>query len=241
MVRDYEGKPQGALISPLLANVYLHYVLDLWAQQWRSRHTKGDVIIMRYADDFVPGFQDRWEAQRFLKELQDRLGYFGLSLHPDKTRLIEFGPHAEPRRRRLGKGKPKTFDFLGFTHICSQTRDGKRFTVGRKTIAKRFRAKLQTVKQQLRRPSIPASLMWPGGSVGCCKGTSTIMLSPAISRVCSLSGRRSSGTGTAPCVVGETAVALPGIASARLRIAGFPRARILHPHPCLRFYAIHPR
>jgi group II intron reverse transcriptase/maturase len=145
------GTPQGAVISPLLANVYLHYVLDLWAQQWRSRHAGGDVIIVRYADDFVLGFQHRSDAERFLQDLQGRLAGFGLSLHPDKTRLIEFGRRAALDRRRRGEGKPETFDFLGFTHICGRTRKGHRFTVRRQTVAKRLRAKLQAVTEHLRR------------------------------------------------------------------------------------------
>jgi group II intron reverse transcriptase/maturase len=145
-----EGTPQGAVISPLFANVYLHYVLDLWAHQWRNRHAKGDVIIIRYADDFVLGFQYRRDAQRFLEELRDRLECFGLSLHPDKTRLIEFGRFAERDRRGRGEGKPETFDFLGFTHICSKTRKTKRFTVKRKTVSKRMRAKLTDLKGELR-------------------------------------------------------------------------------------------
>jgi group II intron reverse transcriptase/maturase len=145
------GTPQGAVISPLLANVYLHYVLDLWADQWRRHEAKGDVIIVRYADDFVLGFQHRWEAERFLSALQDRLGQFGLTLHPDKTRLIEFGRFAADNRSRRGVGKPETFDFLGFTHICGRTHRDNRFTVLRKTIAKRFRASLKAVKVRLRR------------------------------------------------------------------------------------------
>jgi RNA-directed DNA polymerase len=145
------GTPQGAVISPLLANVYLHYVLDLWAHQWRRRHAFGDVIIVRYADDFVLGFQNRSEAERFLADLRERLGQFGLSLHPYKTRLIEFGPAAAPKRRRLGQGKPETFDFLGFTHICGKTRKRRRFTVKRQTITKRLRAKLYELKAHLRR------------------------------------------------------------------------------------------
>ena len=145
------GTPQGAVISPLLANLFLHYALDLWAHQWRRRHAKGDVIIVRYADDFVLGFQHRWEAVRLLKDLRERLESFGLTLHPDKTRLIEFGRFADRDRRRRGEGKPETFDFLGFTHICSRTRKGNRFTVKRKTIAKRLRAKLRAVKDGLRR------------------------------------------------------------------------------------------
>jgi group II intron reverse transcriptase/maturase len=144
------GTPQGAVISPLLANVFLHYVLDLWAHQWRRRHATGDVIIVRYADDFVLGFQHRRDAERFLKDLRERLDRFGLSLHPDKTRLLEFGRFASPNRRRRGEGRPESFAFLGFTHICSRTRKGNRFTVKRKTIAKRLRAKLQVLKAQLR-------------------------------------------------------------------------------------------
>lgn len=128
------------MISPLLVNVYLHYVLDLWAHQWRNRHARGDVVIVRYAHAFVPGFQHREQAELFLQDLQECIDRFGFALHPEKTRLIEFGPYAAVKRRRLGEGKPETFDFLGFTHICSRTRDGKRFTVKRKTIAKRFRS-----------------------------------------------------------------------------------------------------
>jgi len=145
------GTPQGAVASPLLANIYLHYVLDLWANQWRKRKTRGEMIIVRFADDFVLGFQYREEAERFLRDVGERMGKFGLALHPDKTRLIEFGRFAVENRNKRGLGKPETFDFLGFTHICTTTRDGKRFTIKRKTIAKRLRKKLKEVKQHLRR------------------------------------------------------------------------------------------
>lgn len=111
------GVPQGAVISPLLANVYLHYVLDQWANYWRAKHASGEVIIVRYADDFILGFQLRHDAEQFLGSLKRRLEGFGLSLHPDKTRLIEFGKFADENRRKRGAGKPETFDFLGFTHI----------------------------------------------------------------------------------------------------------------------------
>jgi len=144
------GSPQGASVSPLLANVYLHYVLDLWADWWRKRHAHGEVIIVRWADDFIVGFEHRADAERFLVELRGRLATFGLELHPDKTRLIEFGRFAAERRRRRGLGKPETFDFLGFTHICGKTRAG-RFWLRRITISKRARAKLREVKDQLRR------------------------------------------------------------------------------------------
>jgi RNA-directed DNA polymerase len=143
------GTPQGSVISPLLANVFLHYVFDLWANQWRNRHARGSMIMVRYADDFVVGFQDRGDAERFLRELRRRLERFGLQLHPDKTRLIEFGRYAAERRAKRGLGKPETFDFLGFTHYCGTTRKGT-FTIKRKSIAKRLRAKLQEIKMQLK-------------------------------------------------------------------------------------------
>src|SRR5512132_1903078 len=145
-----EGAPQGASASPLLANVYLHYVFDLWADWWRRRYAHGDVIIVRFADDFIAGFEREADAQRFLADLRERFAKFGLELHPDKTRLIEFGRYAAERRRARGLGKPETFDFLGFTHICGMLRDG-RFWVRRITISRRMRAKLREVKDQLKR------------------------------------------------------------------------------------------
>lgn len=148
--RTTVGTPQGAVISPLLANIFLHYVLDLWVDQWRKQTAKGDVIIVRYADDFVIGFQYRGEAERFLRELHERMAKFGLQLHPDKTRLIEFGRFAESNRQRRGEGKPETFDFLGFTHCCGKTRHG-RFVIRRRSVAKRLRAKLQAIKVELTR------------------------------------------------------------------------------------------
>lgn len=143
------GTPQGAVISPLLANIYLHYVLDLWVQQWRTRHARGDVIIVRYADDFVLGFQSRSEAERFLRDLKSRLQQFGLELHPEKTRLIEFGRFAAANRVKPGLGKPETFAFLGFTHYCTKRRSNGTFTVGRKSISKRLRSTLQRLKEKL--------------------------------------------------------------------------------------------
>lgn len=146
------GTPQGAVISPLLANIFLHYVLDLWVHQWRKRHARGDVIIVRYADDTVMGFQYREDAERYLRELRQRMEKFGLELHPDKTRLIEFGRFATRNRQQRGEGHAETFDFLGFTHICGQTRRGA-FKVIRLTIAKRMRATLQKIKEGLRKRS----------------------------------------------------------------------------------------
>lgn len=145
-----EGAPQGASASPLLANVYLHYVFDQWADWWRRRHARGEVIIVRFADDFTMGFEYQEDAQRFLAELRERFAKFGLELHPDKTRLVEFGRFAATNRQARGLGKPETFDFLGFTHICARMRDG-RFWVRRITISKRIRAKLREVKDQLKR------------------------------------------------------------------------------------------
>lgn len=145
-----DGAPQGATVSPLLANIYLHYVLDLWAQQWRKRTARGEMIITRYADDFIVGFQYRDDAERFRQELQERMKQFSLELHPDKTRLIEFGRYAAGNRQRAGLAAPETFNFLGFTHICGTTREG-RFWVHRRTIQKRMTAKLHELKSELRR------------------------------------------------------------------------------------------
>ncbi len=144
------GTVQGGSISPLLANIYLHYAFDLWVEQWRGRHARGDVIAVRYADDWVAGFQYRDDAERFERAVAERLGQFGLKLHPDKTRLIEFGRFARENRRRRGQGKPDTFDFLGFTHCCGKTRKGQ-FMVLRITSAKRMRAKLLAMKTELRK------------------------------------------------------------------------------------------
>ena len=143
-----QGVPQGGSVSPLLANVYLHYAFDLWAEQWRRRQAQGDVVIVRYADDFVVGFQNQSEAERFLAELKQRLRQFGLELHLEKTRILEFGRYAAERRKKRGAGKPQTFDFLGFTHCCGKTRR-QAFAVLRLTMAKRMRAKLKELKQEL--------------------------------------------------------------------------------------------
>jgi RNA-directed DNA polymerase len=145
-----EGTPQGAVISPILANLYLHHVLDIWAKVWREKVAQGDMIIVRYADDAVLGFQYREDAERFLRQLRERVRKFGLELHPDKTRLIEFGRYAAERRGKRGEGKPETFNFLGFTHICGRSRQTGYFTVYRKTIAKRLAAKLKDIGQKLR-------------------------------------------------------------------------------------------
>ena len=142
------GTGQGSVISPLLANIYLHYALDLWAVRWRRREATGDMIIVRYADDFIIGFQHESDARRFLDEMRERLKKFALTLHPEKTRLIEFGRFAAERRKRCGLGKPETFNFLGFTFICGKTRAGK-FQIKRKTRRDRMRAKLKMIKEEM--------------------------------------------------------------------------------------------
>ena len=147
-MRSEAGTPQGGGISPLLANIYLHYVFDLWVRDWRRR-AKGDVIVVRYADDIIVGFQYEWEARQFWAELRDRFVGFELELHPEKTRLLEFGRFAAKDRERKGRGKPESFNFLGFTHVCGKTRKG-RFALLRLTMRKRLAAKLREVKDAFR-------------------------------------------------------------------------------------------
>jgi len=152
---DGRGTGQGSVISPLLGNIYLHYVLDLWAKRWRQREAIGDMIIVRYADDLIVGFEREGDARRFLAAMRARLEEFMLSLHPDKTRLIEFGRFAAVDRKKRGLGKPETFAFLGFTFICGKTRKGH-FQLQRKTRGDRMRAKLKDIKADLRR-----RMHWP--------------------------------------------------------------------------------
>ncbi len=233
------GTPQGAVISPLLANVYLHYVFDLWAEVWREKVASGDMIVIRYADDLVVGFQHRADAERFLEEFRERLAKFGLEVHPEKTRLIEFGRYAEADRKRRGEGKPETFTFLGFTHYCGTNSKGY-FVVWRRTAAKRMRAKLRQVKQELRRKMHePVSVVgeWlkrvvegyyryhavPGNIV---------MLGLFRERLCrqwrQVLRRRSQRN--------------PGWDRLRLTFNRWiPQPRILHPYPDVRFDATHPR
>ncbi len=157
------GTPQGAVVSPLLANVYLHYVFDLWVEAWRKKVAQGDVIVVRYADDLVAGFERRAEAERFLEEFRERLAKFGLELHAEKTRLIEFGRFAVPSRKQRGEGKPETFTFLGFTHYCGKRRKDGAFIVWRETAKKRMVAKLLAIKTELkhrRHEPIPSVGAW---------------------------------------------------------------------------------
>lgn len=163
-IESLQGTPQGAVISPLLSNIYLHYVFDLWAHQWRKQHATGRVILVRYADDSVVGFERKDDAVRFLAALRERMAKFGLALHPDKTRLIEFGRHAQEQRKLRGEGKPVTFDFLGFTHCCGNTRQGW-FAILRVTVKKRMRATLKAIPAELRKrmhDDVPAVGKWLG-------------------------------------------------------------------------------
>jgi RNA-directed DNA polymerase len=143
------GTGQGSVISPLLGNIYLHYVFDLWAERWRRQEARGDMIVVRYADDLVAGFEHESDARRFLDAMRERFEAFSLSLHPDKTRLIEFGRHAAADRKKRGVGRPETFAFLGFTFICGKSRR-RSFQLQRKTRRDRMRAKLQEIKAELR-------------------------------------------------------------------------------------------
>jgi len=168
-IRMEEGTPQGGSASPLLANVYLHYVFDLWAQAWRQKRAHGDVIVVRFADDIVVGFNSKADADQFRAELTERMEKFNLELHPDKTRLLEFGPYAIDQRQWRGEGKPETFNFLGFTHICVKKKSNGRFTVLRQTIRKRLQTKLNEVKAELQRrmhEPIPEQGKWLRAVVG---------------------------------------------------------------------------
>jgi len=162
-LRTEAGTPQGSVISPLLSNIYLHYVLDKWVAQWRKSKANGVTIIVRYSDDFVMGFQHRYEAERFLKAIEERFAHYGLEIHSEKTRLIEFGRFAEVNRMTRAEGKPETFDFLGFTHICSRTRKNKCFTIRSKTAAKSLRAKIKEVREEIirrRHEPVPVLGKW---------------------------------------------------------------------------------
>jgi RNA-directed DNA polymerase len=234
------GTPQGSSISPLLANVYLHYALDLWVVAWR-RQARGDVIMVRYADDAVLGFENRDEAERLRRELAEQLREVGLELHPEKTRMIEFGRFAASNRKRRGEGKPETFDFLGFTHMCGRTRTAGRFTVKRKTIGKRMRAKLQEIRQKLRQrmhAAIPKTGKWlrsvvqgyfnyhavPGN------GQRLQAFRDAVTRYWRQTLSRRSQKG-----------GVDWERMNRLVRRWIPSVRITHPYPNVRFDAIHPR
>jgi group II intron reverse transcriptase/maturase len=231
-----EGTPQGATVSPLLANVYLHYVFDLWVERWRSQQAGGDMIVVRYADDFVVGFERREDAERFQAELGERLAKFGLELKAEKTRLIEFGRFAARDRAKRGLGKPETFDFLGFTHLCGKTRAGH-FALKRKTIAKRMRAKLREVKTELVRrmhQPVPEVGRWLGSVV---RGYLAYYAVP---------GNLDAAREFCKQVVGlwlrtlrrrSQRARMPWERMRRLADEWLPRPKVLHPYPGARFDA----
>jgi RNA-directed DNA polymerase len=234
------GTPQGAVISPMLANIYLHYVLDQWVEAWRKKVARGDVAVVRYADDFVMGFQERAEAERFLEELRERLRKFGLELHAEKTRLIAFGRKPESDWRQGKGGKPGTFDFLGFTHSCGRTRKGD-FTVRRETVGKRMRAKLKDIKQQLRirmHAPVAETGKWLRSVV---QGFFTYHAIPGNSR--RLSAFRDAVKRLWWQVLRRRGQRRPWTWERLIPFANrwIPSLRILHPYPSVRFDAKHPR
>jgi group II intron reverse transcriptase/maturase len=234
------GTGQGSVISPLLANIYLHYVLDLWAESWRRREATGDMIIVRYADDIVVGFEREMDARRFLDAMRERFEKFSLSLHPDKTRLIEFGRFAAANRKRSGLGKPETFNFLGFIFICGKSRRGK-FLVKRKTRRDRMRVKLQAIKQELRQrmhQPIPVQGKWLGQVV---KGYFNFHAVPTNSRALGVFRHRVTMLWRRVLQHRSHKAEMTWERMRKLANDWLPRPRILHPWPSERFAVRHPR
>jgi RNA-directed DNA polymerase len=230
------GTPQGASASPLLANVYLHYALDLWVEWWRRHRARGDVIIVRFADDFICGFQHQQDARRFLADLRQRLGKFGLELHPDKTRLIEFGRFAARNRAARGLGKPETFAFLGFAHLCATTKSGW-FQLKRITIAKRLRASLREVREQLRKrmhQPIPEQGRWLASVV---RGHMAYYAVPG--NVQAVAAFRSEVTRHWLKTLRRRSqrTTITWARMSRIEARWLPRARVMHPYPNVRFDA----
>ncbi len=237
-----EGTPQGAVISPLLANVYLHYVLDQWVVEWRRSRARGEVYLVRDADDFVMGFQHRDDAERLLADLRERFAEFGLDLHPEKTRLLEFGRFAPRDRAERGQGKPETFDFLGFTHLCGKTRMRGRFTVLRETVAKRLRKKVKEVREWRmahRHDRVPDVGAWLRRVVQGhfayyavpMNGRALETFRHEVSRAWLHALRRRS----------QKSRHRTWDRAKRLFETWLPKPRILHPYPSVRFHARHPR
>ncbi len=234
------GTPQGSVISPLLANIYLHYVFDLWVDAWRKKYARGDVVVVRYADDSVLGFQHLADADRFLAAFRERMRKFGLELHPDKTRRIEFGRFAEVNRTKRGEGKPETFDFLGFTHISGKDRNGS-YALKRKSINKRMRAKLLEIKQQLRKrmhESIPRTGQWLRSVV---QGYFNYHAVPGNIDNLAVFRDRVVLLWRTTLIHRSQRHRLTWTRMQILTDRWLPRSRVLHPYPGVRFDAIHPR
>jgi group II intron reverse transcriptase/maturase len=237
---DDRGTGQGSVISPLLGNIYLHYVLDLWAQRWRQREATGDMIIVRYADDAVIGFEREDDARRFLDAMRARLEEFMLTLHPDKTRLIEFGRFAAANRKQHGLGKPETFTFLGFTFICGKSRQG-RFQLQRKTRADRMRAKLREIKEELRRRMhwpIPEQGEWLRQIVA---GHYAYFAVPTNGRALSAFRHHVSNLWRRTLRRRSQRDKITWDRITRITSQWLPSPRILHPWPSVRFAVTHPR
>ena len=234
------GTGQGSVISPLLANIYLHYALDLWAERWRRREATGDMIFVRYADDFIVGFQHEADARRFLDEMRKRLQEFALSLHPDKTRLIEFGRFAAANREQRGLGKPETFNFLGFTFMCGKSRQGF-FLLKRKTRRDRMRAKLRMVKQEMRRrmhQPIPEQGRWLWHVV---RGYFNYHAVPMNTRALAVFRAEIARSWHRVLNRRSQKANLTRARMDKLIDEWLPKPRILHPWPDKRFAVTHPR
>ncbi len=234
------GTPQGSVASPLLANVYLHYVFDLWVEAWRQK-TKGEVIVVRYADDLVVGFEQRTEAEQFLEAFRERLAKFGLELHPDKTRLIQFGRFAIQNRKQRGQGKPETFTFLGFTHYCGKRRSNGTFIVRRKTVRKRMVAKLRVIYAELRhRMHEPIAVVgaWVKKVVA---GYYRYHAVPGNLDQLRVFGRRLRRLWHRVLCRRSQKGALPWDRVTPIFDRWIPVPRVLHPYPTQRFFASHPR
>jgi RNA-directed DNA polymerase len=235
------GVPQGAVVSPLLANVYLHYVFDLWVEAWRTRTAQGAVVVVRFADDVVLGFEHRSEAERFLAAMRDRLHQFGLELHAEKTRLIEFGPHAIANRKQRGEGKPETFDFLGFTHMCERHRKTGYFTVRRKTARKRMVAKLKAIQQQLRQRRHEPTAQTGQWLTSVVQGYFNYHAVPGNMRTLGTFRRRVIRLWRRQLCLRSQKARLSWPRLKPLIRRWIPTQRILHPFPSVRFDAMHPR
>jgi group II intron reverse transcriptase/maturase len=234
------GTPQGAVASPLLANIYLHYAFDLWADHWRKHHASGQVIVVRYADDLVMGFQHERDAKRFLEDMRQRLEKFALTLHPDKTRLIEFGRFAAKDRKSRGLGKPETFNFLGFTHICGRSRRGA-FQLKRQTRRDRMRARLRAIKEELKRrmhEPIPIQGKWLGQVV---RGYFAYHAVPTNSKCLGAFRHYAVDLWRRSLMQRSQRDRTTWNRIAKLAAEFLPLPRILHPWPSVRFAVKHPR